>query len=865
MARSNFKKRFTKFLGVDLKSSDINRNEVFASDVLNVQVSKTGGIEKRPGWRAATASLDNGHCIIPYTYYDLNTNLPIVEYVALANNNVYVSGECSLQVAYAGGNTPTHSLYFDGTDYRYQAYENGVSVLSVNLGKGIDEGAPVTVANLATAINGVANWSAVTTGTATIPAACYKLKTVIADDLTESFQFLGWSLISTSYTNPLNTFGSSKEDLLPSWVLLNNVLYITHERFSDTTSNHEGVMKYDGHNMYRAGVDRPLFIETNANNLGPGTNLIGNNYQWIVRFTKVDAQGNIVTGTELKSPIINIPVAGMGDVLIYVGPKFTEEHDIRGARVNGLQSMLSPTPTITVHAGHTMQVGDIAYFMNQDLTGGGMQQREVTAVTATSITLKAPNGYNSGSGNTIVQDGAFISNNFRFEVYRSKASGSTPVAWYLVGEFAWPFDYTLQQMLFTDNTADADLGELFVEPVTTHNRPFASKFISQWKGQLIQANFPLQHVSTPGQAGFNPISTLVDYPTFDGRPQDVMYSDIDSPEYMPEEANGITIELGRSQEISGIAPTYDEFLVFKSQGIAGISGDLAAGRIKVRDIDRDIGCVASGSIANIKEGVFFLDARGPYAMSGNSAPQPIGSSTDAQTGKIFSRISPFFEEAQNYNASNYQIRSSVAVNDVVNNKYILHVPIITSGYQAAGSKTFVYDYSRDAWYIWNNIPCLSGMAQDVDASIIMMSRRFSAFAGSIKSEMIKFESIDNAVAYHDHASAVDASFKSQWEALSEPALLKKFLEMKIYSTLRNADNAAFNLTVATQVDYKTATTYGNVTDAIIAAEPVYNFKLYRSRSRSQRFILSNSTVNQNMNIDGYEVQIEASFKIGFKP
>ena len=50
MSENLLKKSYMNHFGVDLKSSDITRQDQYASNIKNAQYRKSGSIEKRKGW-----------------------------------------------------------------------------------------------------------------------------------------------------------------------------------------------------------------------------------------------------------------------------------------------------------------------------------------------------------------------------------------------------------------------------------------------------------------------------------------------------------------------------------------------------------------------------------------------------------------------------------------------------------------------------------------------------------------------------------------------------------------------------------------------------------------------------------------------
>ena len=90
----------------------------------------------------------------------------------------------------------------------------------------------------------------------------------------------------------------------------------------------------------------------------------------------------------------------------YASEAYLDSQNARGARGDGIQASVN---TIDVDSGHTLKIGDVAYFW--DTSSSSFVEREITNTTSTSITV-------DGSA-VSVNDNVIISNNFRSQFFYS--------------------------------------------------------------------------------------------------------------------------------------------------------------------------------------------------------------------------------------------------------------------------------------------------------------------------------------------------------------------------------------------------------------------------------------------------------------
>lgn len=844
MSEYLLKKNYVNHFGIDLKSSDLTRQEGFASSLNNCQYRKSGSIEKRKGFQAHAAS-QGGYGLFTYNRINNTTGAEEPE-VLCVSNNLYKLQNSTLSVTYAGSDpTCLLSIFYDTetSQYRCQILEGSTLVVDMPLGLGFDESSTVTIDDLKTTIDSVADFTASVSGETTTPASFIEI--VRTFDLTAT-NYSGiasyWEQINSTVTNPFAGSETNKNDLNfenVSATQLNNIIYFSN--------GYDDIQKYDGQTVYRAGLPTPSSV---SSAIGAAGSITGSNYQHVIRYVQKDNSGNFIEGNDARSNVISSATSEQIDVTV-ANIQASTGFNTNCAIANGAQSGVT---TITVDNGsggaHTLKQGDTAYFYDGVI--GAYVERTVTAVTSTTIAI---------SGAAVdVSDNDVISNNLRIEIYRNKTSAtSPPTAFFLVDEI--PNNSFASTQAFTDNLADASLGAQYVEPLTDRSPPPKGKYISQFRNQTVVTG----NIENPNT---------------------VYYADVDGPEYFPANTNQFECQTTAGDPNTGIAPNNEVFAVFKQKSIFIVSGNISDGTIRVDQLTNDIGCEAHASIQEIRGSLFFLSDRGPYQMTGGQLPTSLGEF----------RIEPVFDDAGLTDELNlflfgttivdethaFRLKRSVGFNDRENQRYVLYVPCegVQGGdrYSNSNSKLFVFDYIRQAWLIWDNLNWSGGVTM-LNDEIYWIERRYSTFNSTVDHILWRRHNLQDAWDYQDHNASISFDYSPQWEAFGEPSVLQRILKIRFFDLeeLRNND---LNLTVRVEHNfirdvpegeftlqfsgdgYGTApygtSPYGN------PAESALTHTLSKGRIRSHRFRFLNSMQQENVIITGWETEAALPYKPRFK-
>jgi hypothetical protein len=839
VAEHLIEERYDNHRGINPKANDLTRDRNFASGMLNAQYSRdSGAVEKRKGYQGHAAHV-GGYGLFTYNRIDPTTEDADPEVLAI-DKNLHTLTENTFTVAYAGAatNCTISILYIpDEDEYKCQIVEGTSTVLDESLGIGFDEASPITLANLKTAIDAVTGFSATITGTTSTPAAF--LKSVRNWDLSSATgaNFVGvakyWTQVNSTVTNPFNTSYTNRND--ENWENvsaqeLQNCIYFAN--------GYTEIYKYDGQTFYRAGVPSVASL-TSA--LGAAGNPNGTNYYHRAQYIQYDAAGNIVEGN-LAITASGVNAVNQRITVTVANIQASTGFNTNCAVVAGAQAGVT---TITVDNGsggsHTMKVGDTAYFY--DSVTADYIERSVTAVSGTTITI-------SGA-NVTVADNDVISNNLRIAIYRNKTAGSTPSIFYLVAEI--PNNSFAATQAYTDNLADASLGALLIPPITDRSPPPKGKYLASFQNSLIIAGNP----------------------TYRRR---LYWSDIDGPEYFPTDTNQQDVETISGETLVGIAPSGTVLAIFTNRTTSFLSGTIGDNNIRIETKAYDIGCDAHASIIQVEGFTAWWSGSGPYFSINGQMPEPLGKNQDGA-----GRLENVMVQDGMLEEEIFKPKRIVAFNWAAEQKALWFLPAESEDgsnniYPNSNSVIYAYDYTRDAWLKWNNINMAAGAVNFLNETYFQ-ERRYSSFATAIKSIFYRFHNSNDAFDYQDNAGAISWEYDTAWEALGKPSVLKRFLEVKLYS-LEEIPNNEFTVTVTQEINYRRDTAdiqftidftgvgygqsaygtagYGDTADGTLRHD------MYRNRIRSTRLRFSNSEEQANCLISAWEFLIAAPYRPEFK-
>ena len=288
-------KEFNEIKGLDLRSSDLKRDPMAATEATNCLLRQTSALNKRPGYtRKAISSGGYGTSV----FHNINlTTGAVTEEIVSVGSDLSKLDSGTFTITYSGANSATYSIFADGSQMQFYLYVDGVSVLNTALGTG-SEASPVTITQLVAYIDALADFAA--SGTSSIPAAFLDVADTIAlvASTPYTLTYRTWSTISTptgfvnpvtsAQTAPFYNFYANRTDTgneNASIVEVNDVMYIA--------TGLDELMKYDGTRLYRAGM--PTGVTPSALVDGAGV-LPNTTYYYKITYEYTDAKSNRIEG-----------------------------------------------------------------------------------------------------------------------------------------------------------------------------------------------------------------------------------------------------------------------------------------------------------------------------------------------------------------------------------------------------------------------------------------------------------------------------------------------------------------------------------------------------------------------------------------
>jgi len=284
-------------------------------------------------------------------------------------------------------------------------------------------------------------------------------------------------------------------------------------------------------------------------------------------------------------------------------------------------------------------------------------------------------------------------------------------------------------------------------------------------------------------------------------------------------------KVGKSDiQVTGLFGASDNLIIFKETNAFYLSGTLYNGNFRFRDsLSEGIGCIAHKSIQKIEGGAWFLSPRGLYMAKGGHKPiefsdaiQPLFSRTDLTLADATAILDSKYERVYCY------IPSTVEGDDLV----------------------VVYDYYHKEWLTYSGIDASGGIVMADD--VLYHSDGTSVFSRTPD-------------VYNDDGCVITAKYATSWFNQQMPSVKKKYNRGLIFS-IHQLD---FDLSIETQKNW-IETTIHTVNKKVESLNTgSMDFQLKSTQAKSLRFIFSNATLDEDIEINGYEYSWEQD-QIEFK-
>lgn len=885
MARYSHISQLLSFFGLDLRSSELTRQRGFLSDGSQDYMHSPQGAMKT---RYGSKYIASGYGKVGLTRFDTTSMLGVskTEIIGFGadslNNSTYpwvlTRGSFVLTNSHASTAATVTHYYDEATSQFRFKIVRGTTLIDQALGVGT-EGSPYMLSSLETAVDALTSFAMSTpTNASTTPAAFMELltgDTVAANSGTLTVYYYYWAQVPSTATtsgvyatlkNPFLEVGSESCRNV-STAAVRGVLYMATGNTAPATVAGGSTIttavltKYDGQDFYRAGFADDLIKNKTSTTVavqaaGAIADAKGNrtpssitgDFGYAHSFVRIDKAGNRVE-TELAKvfvgaattptdpPVRETPAAQMVKVNMNALRTLAEVdygYSHRFAQVNGGQSNVS---TITVDSGHNITAGSIAYFW--DSSQSRFIQREVTAVAATTITIALasldsnPDSPNYDDGTTVsVLDNAYISNNLRVAIWRTKDAGTSL---YLLVEIPlWAATAGTPGQSYYDDADDGDLGAEYVAPAFARNEPPQGRFLCSFNDQLIVTGN-------------------------DCHPNTTYFSD-ESPEYFPRDTHEFDVE----EKTTGCHQTGEVLAIGTRNTLNIVSGDLLNFAFRVSKIGNNIGVTSHFSMKEAMEGVLmFSSYKGPYVLTGGRDLRPLGAS-EIRPGVWASRLEPYWTQLYSLTAAKPVFERAIAEVLPNDSLYVLFVPTedpAAPAFATSASVVFAYNWTRDAWYKWTGWNCAGGMAV-LDDQLIFTSRSYDGSGTPSYDDIVTYGSQQqkrkSQYNFADHATAITWRIRSHWETLGRANFFKRFLRWKIMSD-ETREASSTSMTIKTYVDRDTSKL--STTDTLTwTTEKSLRPKIKGELCQSMQFVCESSAYYAPNIVSGYEIEASADFR-----
>jgi len=586
------------------------------------------------------------------------------------------------------------------------------------------------------------------------------------------------------------------------------------------------VMKYDGSNIYRAGLPAPRKISGTTEDVPTWTSPLAGYYTRLFYGFK-DINGNLTF-----SPYVQYDIGTGAGADLTIGTfknnayfkqngfldKYCFINSSSSTYLSTYATISSGSRTLTV-SKHNYAIGDKFLFDTDNYgilisSSKSYLVLEVEAINTagTNITFTAASiGTDTITIRNLVTSGSSQPIDVRSRVYI--ATSAAPDTGYKVQS---PVCLDNSSDTYTVNTVNpeawtyegrpseqADFEDIY-DSTTFKIMPPYCKYLTSYGNQIIYGNI--------GKF-FNNDNTSVNYDNDDI----IIFSDLNIGDG-PENISPLNIQkIGETWDgsITGLKRANDSLVVFKNHGVFSLDGFLLPSQYQVRKINTNyVGCTSHKSILDAEEGLYFQSHNGIYY-------------TNAIAVKKISYELDFYFGSENYN-----LTRSVRYKE--KQKALFYI----DGSGLTNQKIVVVDYYYNQVYFWTGITPTGGFIENKDGDVFF----------SDKTKVYKF----NSSVYHDGASAIDAYYSTTYHHCGEPALRKKFLAIRIFSLTSDT----FTLTLTHDSDWKNDITQNPHTISFTSSDQTQRIVHDMQTVRAQRYTFRNNTINEPMVLTGYEITWE---------
>jgi hypothetical protein len=430
------------------------------------------------------------------------------------------------------------------------------------------------------------------------------------------------------------------------YVEYNGVIYITDP--SETLE----MMKYDGYNVYRAGVPLPS-----------ATISVGSGTFYRIALGFIDAQMNVIWGDYEQLEAGALATITFDTML---GTEFYSKF----ANSDAAEDISSVFLTKSV-SSHNFLAGDCVVTYDN---AGVIVRLIVESVTPTSITFTA-----ASVGTSTISYGA-VGPLERRHIFSIFTSANATYGYERNVETIYnPTGATYSYTVGASPTVSVPMEDVY-DTTVVRGLPPKCKYISVFGSSIV-----IGHRSGERQSG--DVDDLSKSTLFWSLPNTGYGTSIENFAPFDSDIIGQTSE----GEISGFFESSDSLIVFKESQVYYLSGVLTGFQYRKRNaLANKIGCVSHKSIVEFSGGCLFMSEKGVFYTSGSSDPK-----------EMSDLIEPLFTE----NTVGYDLTKAYSDLDVKRELIYFYIPATLP----ANDVVVVYDFYYEEWLVFKNIKARAGL------------------------------------------------------------------------------------------------------------------------------------------------------------
>lgn len=926
MAPYNYKTVVGPWEGVDYRPNDLERSDNAASDMLNAHIGPDNIITQRPGTIVCgpcpTSNAVDNLGLIPIAQggtYSSSLFQAIVGYnpqgsnTSLFNNSLSVSiaavnqwGVPVLSIAVPAFEAPLTGM-FEASQFNNWTLSLGsgspfVPIETINCGRGTEPNYSIPN-NITTQTFPIPPVYSLLSAVGSIPQVSDSAMAAAPVQSIGPFGYPGLSSDGSAFhiwNGPMLSAGVNGDSAGTSGTYggVLNLNGVNNGTLPDLTPGPGGsrvdavtwagtttyftfngnLFKYDGVRGYTPGPPAFgnatfSFSDSVSGNVDIGTRLYG----FQLRYN--DANGGFVDGplitnlgADFNDPTQGFPVTVSGSSkqvrITY------SAINVPGSPINDLQvaSACPPLWVADVSSGSTIStnhISDITGVASADTTPGLQPGDQViaaayngglTSIGSVVIARVLAASFNSATIDGIIPafNAGILSRNLTLLVWRVPVTGTE---FELVGEV--PFDP--RGATIVDNTADADLGEAYIEPVYV-------------PGAINLAGF--SGIDPPVDSGTNFLGSPVPFfkqltihqgvlVSTDG--QQVFYSTVNSLSEFTADQNSFTIPLKAGDSIVAIYSFSGALYVWSTSALYQITGTLPQPgstdtSFLLTQMSNSIGCVNASSIAQVEGLLVWLAGTGLYSLQAGAYPQPI----DTPMRPFFQGKTGLFLSGAPLSRIIDSVDTGRACYDPDSGLYICSLSTIDPNGVPTPYKLVWNIRNGGLWELWSNIDTTTGITYIPGYGIYFIDS-----AGFLWRFADSNPHVDPLYQCGDNNAPIPFSYSASWEAMGAPSIAKNYTRFRVMAGDSDSQQA-FVLSANLQKDYSGGSAgskmfdfnstngfglnpygmapYGNTSYGGL------NMKPRNSKARSMRPVFTHNKLYEKVKIMGWEYELSPDFK-----